>query len=233
MENAALAEELALNRGLPMQEFIALEVWILAIAAPCILSWVLGEVHGAARVRSYMEQRVPTVEEAASIAGTPANLTMQSRTPASAQEPCSAVRPGRSLAAANAGLGDAIDAAIRPQRVIAATRDLSASERSALYEEMPTPTQRSEEADWRRKELAALLSENEGALAPEAAEVLSQYKVSVAQMAQANIEQAMDEALAAFAPPIDEPRPRSRAYRDALEERYQTEVPEQIACPAP
>ncbi len=216
-----------------MQEFIALEFWILAIAAPCILSWVLGEVHGAARVRSFMEHRLPTVEEAASIAGTPASFTMQNRASASTEKSRTAVRPGRSLAAANAALGGAIDAALSPQRVIAATRNLSASERSALYKEMPTPTQRSEEADWRRKELAALLGENEGALAPEAAEVLSQYKVSVTQMAEANIQKDLDDALAAFAPPIDEPRPRSRAYRDALEERYQTEVPEQIACPAP
>ncbi len=193
-----------------MQEFIALEFWILAMAAPCILSWLLGEVHGAARVRNFMEDRLPIVEEAASIAGITASLTLPDRSPS---------------AAANA--------ALNPRRVIAAPRDLSASERSALYKEMLTPTERSEEAHWRREELAALLSESDGDWAPEAEEVLSQYKVSVTQMAQANIRQDLDDVLAASMPPIDELRPRRRAYRDALEERYKTDVPERIACSAP
>lgn len=46
-----------------MENFIALEVWVVLVAAPCIISWILGEMHGAARMRQLVEEtaqpRVP------------------------------------------------------------------------------------------------------------------------------------------------------------------------------
>lgn len=47
-----------------MQEFFALETMILALAAPCMISWIAGEVHGARRMQKLMEagQRISQSE---------------------------------------------------------------------------------------------------------------------------------------------------------------------------
>lgn len=39
-----------------MQSLITLEIWAIVIAGPCIVSWILGEMHGAARMRKLVEE---------------------------------------------------------------------------------------------------------------------------------------------------------------------------------
>jgi len=34
-----------------VEHFVPLEIWAVMVAAPCIISWFLGEMHGAARTR--------------------------------------------------------------------------------------------------------------------------------------------------------------------------------------
>ncbi len=38
-----------------MEHFVSLEIWAVLAAAPCIISWFLGEMHGAARLRKMIE----------------------------------------------------------------------------------------------------------------------------------------------------------------------------------
>ncbi len=51
-----------------MEHFISLEIWAIMVAAPCIISWFLGEMYGAARVRKLMEGSGPDDDHLATVA---------------------------------------------------------------------------------------------------------------------------------------------------------------------
>ncbi len=48
-----------------MEHFVSLEIWAVLAAAPCIISWLLGEMHGAARTRKMIDaERAPATPKA-------------------------------------------------------------------------------------------------------------------------------------------------------------------------
>ncbi|MEM6908112.1 MAG: hypothetical protein AAF494_05490 [Pseudomonadota bacterium] len=91
-----------------MGQIIAFEVWLVLVTAPCVIAWIIGERHGAARMRK--------LSESAAI-GSLADLTPLSPAPKShaAQQAHSAVKRAAPMRAPSA----ADDSAVRSGRSVA------------------------------------------------------------------------------------------------------------------
>ncbi len=57
-----------------MEHFVSLQMWAVLVAAPCIIAWFLGDLHGSARIRRMIEagelDDLPEIERPAKSQGT-------------------------------------------------------------------------------------------------------------------------------------------------------------------
>ncbi len=204
-----------------MQEFLALEAWVILVAAPCVLSWVLGEMHGAARMRSIassgtaatdgtesMWERIGAPERALRIQTARAEASLQARRIGNPQSTAD-------MSKARASIDSAMERStseVREEAALAASRNLTSP-----VDDMSTPDQLSEEAEWRRREIEQIWAERDAGLVEDTLEATQGHRALAEERTQANAQEYIDQVLAAFAPPLSEVRTRRDAPHKTID----------------
>ncbi|MEL6878555.1 MAG: hypothetical protein AAGL68_10720 [Pseudomonadota bacterium] len=179
-----------------------------------MLSWILGEMHGAARVRSLVEG----VD--AGGADLPRHYRLRARSDVLAGGPQTqlanagaAMQERRAVEPFDGAKRTPIDGAVARVEVpqpIAASRECG-----DVFADMPTSEQEREEADWLSRELETLWSDCETDRDPAIVEAMGRYRESMSGLKDANLQADLGTALAAVAPPMQERMRRAQAHGNA------------------
>ena len=177
-----------------MQDFLALEAWVVLLAAPCIVSWILGEMHGAARMQKITETGMAAGRHEIQLEGL--SISPDRRDKAY----------GIQCNRAEAGLPERRRFDRRFVSALATYADPKLNEGHGLVDQPDrlgsslTAEADHEDALWRKRELEAVWAENEGALQRELAEITENYRVSIEGLARPRLQATIAASSPAFAP---------------------------------
>lgn len=175
----ALRQVAGQRKGVRVEYFAAFQAWAVIVAAPSILCWLLGERHGAARIRRLVEVAEPGTH--------PAHHAFSAAAPESAVQPCPALlaRSQEDREAVDDLIGQS-GAAISDLHEPGVADGDSSETRRAMFADMPALSELHEQAAqirrgsriWDDPRADHRLRETD----PIAARVLRHYKASINEL---------------------------------------------------
>ncbi|MEM8726164.1 MAG: hypothetical protein AAGE86_11650 [Pseudomonadota bacterium] len=208
-----------------MQGFLALEAWVILLAAPCLLSWILGEMHGAARVRSLVEGvdagDADLPRHYRLRASSDVSVALQQKQSAKAE---AAMLERRAVKPFEGATRTPIDGAVA--RVEVPQPIAASSECGDVFANMPTPEQEREEADWLSRELETLWSDYEADRDPAIVEAMGRYRESMSGLSETHLPIDPDIAPDAPNPPMQRPEQPGWAHRNETAHSRRSSLPD-------
>lgn len=190
-----------------MQDFLALEAWVVLLAAPCIISWILGEMHGAARMQKITEAGIAAGRHEVRLEGL--SISAERRDKAYGIQ-CNRAEAGlqerrrldRGAVSASDIFGDSTPS----------ERQTFTDQGNWAFSSLTTEVD-CEDALWRKRELEAVWAENEGALRSELAEITEIHRVPIAGLDRARVQANVAGTHPSTAPAAPKPLPEVRVLQ--------------------